>query len=123
MSSISDQNDSDITILKVKDPEELTRDNKSLFEKSDSEKGQHQQENEELENDVFPDVSRRMTLEERAKDLEIGLQWIRKELSEMKEQDRILTKEVGGLKKKVQLISDIVEPDEKDNDKQAGTSE
>jgi len=88
-------------------------------EKSDSEKKEtalDQQEQLKDNDEVFSE-RRRLTMEEKAKDLEIGLLWIRKELHEMRQQDRSLSKDIGRLKNKVQQISGLVEREEISKDK------
>lgn len=110
MSSVEQsQNNEDIKELKIKEAKDRLSSEKSDIEKSEKRDIINQQANEELEDDELSEIGRRMTLEERAKDLEIGLQWIRKELLDMREQDQNLSKDIGRLRKKVNQIGDLVD--------------
>jgi len=108
MSTLADANQNKPDIQEMKSKQESTRVNGHSPEEKDI---KNQEPQLESKKNGFPDVKRKnMTAEERTRDIEIGLTWIRRELNEMRAQDRSLTKELIGLRSKVQEIGDLVEP-------------
>lgn len=77
---------------------------------------QKPQENGATKGEDFPDLKQKVSVEEVTWDIENGLRWIRKELSAMREQDRVLTKQLIGMRSKVNEISQMVEADENANE-------
>lgn len=108
-------NEQEIENSKSNKPTELHDNSPDAHQlKDENTENQKPQENGATKSEDFPDLKRKkVSIEEVTWDIENGLRWIRKELTQMREQDRILTKQLIGMRSKVNEISQMVEADEK----------